>query len=183
MTIGKGSALAVAFVGAIGFGALVGQHIPHRGATAIDAGAASETPQVSVDNQQTPPGARRTTASPRETKRRTPSAALRRTPPGATERIVPAVAPTLHEVLKPVLNKGADMDIASENFVDGEQFAAVAHAARNTGVPFMVLKHRVLDEGKSLEAAIREYKPNLNAVVEARRAQAEAKSDIRALMG
>ena len=183
MTTGKGSALAVAFVGAIGLGALIGQHIPHRTTTATDARAANETPQVSVDNQQMPQGARRTPASQRDARPRTRAAALRRTPAGATERIVPAVAPTLHEVLKPVLNKGADMDIASEDFVDGEQFAAVAHAARNTGIPFMVLKHQLLDEGQSLEAAIREYKPNLNAVVEARRAQAEAKSDIRALMG
>jgi len=91
------------------------------------------------------------------------------------------IAPALHERLKPLLNKGANMDTASEGFVDAEQFAAVAHAARNTEIPFMVLKHRVVYEGTSLEAAIHEIKPDLNGAVEARRAYTQAKSDISAL--
>jgi hypothetical protein len=85
--------------------------------------------------------------------------------------------------LKPLLNKGADMGVASQEFGNGEQFAAVAHAARNTEVPFMVLKHSILDEGKSLEDAIHGYKPGLNAAVEAERARTQAKSDISALEG
>jgi hypothetical protein len=85
--------------------------------------------------------------------------------------------------LKPLLNKGADMGVASADFVDAEQFAAVAHAARNTEVPFMVLKHRVVEEGKRLEDAIREFKPELNAAVEADRARREAKSDVQSLLG
>ena len=46
----------------------------------------------------------------------------------------------------------------------------MAHAARNTDIPFMVLKHRVLAEGKPLAAAIAELKPELNEVEEANRA-------------
>ena len=42
----------------------------------------------------------------------------------------------------------------------------------------MVLKHRVLTEGKSLAKAIRESKPDLDANAEVRRARAEAKSDL-----
>ena len=75
------------------------------------------------------------------------------------------------------------MGVAAEEFDGAEQFAAVAHAARNTNVPFMVLKHRVLNEDKSLEAAIHEFRPDLNAAVEAERARAEAKSDISSLRG
>jgi hypothetical protein len=94
---------------------------------------------------------------------------------------VSVIAPALHARLKPLLNKGANMDVASEDFGDAEQFAAVAHAARNTEIPFMVLKHRVVYEGTSLDAAIHEIKPHLNGRVEAQRAYTQAKSDISAL--
>jgi hypothetical protein len=106
-------------------------------------------------------------------------------PKRAAARVTaPAVAPAaaeLQEQLRPLLNKGTDMAIAAEGFRTAEQFAAVAHAARNTEVPFVLLKHRVLTEGKTLEAAIRESKPDMNARVEARRAFAAARSDIARL--
>ena len=89
----------------------------------------------------------------------------------------------MHDRLKPVLNRGTKVEIAAQGFSTAEQFATVAHAARNTEVPFMVLKHRVLDEGKTLAAAIRESKPNVNAVAEVRRARAAARQDISALVG
>ena len=92
-------------------------------------------------------------------------------------------APELHARLKPVLNRGTKMDLADDGFTSAEQFAMIAHAARNTGVPFVVLKHRVLEEGKSLTAAIRESKPDLNAAAEARRARASAREDISAIAG
>ena len=91
--------------------------------------------------------------------------------------------PALHERLKPVLNRGANMAVAAEGFRSAEEFAAVAHAARNTDVPFMVLKHRVLNEGKSLAQAIRESKPAIDAANEASQARAQARSDIAAIAG
>ena len=48
--------------------------------------------------------------------------------------------------LKPVLSKGTDVQKAAEGFRDARQFATLAHAARNTQVPFVVLKHHVLNE-------------------------------------
>jgi hypothetical protein len=75
------------------------------------------------------------------------------------------------------------MEIASQEFKDGEQLAIVAHAARNTQIPFMVLKHRGLEEGKSLADAIQEFKPELDAKAEAARAKVEAKSDVAAVKG
>jgi hypothetical protein len=95
--------------------------------------------------------------------------------------VVAASTPDLHKRLKPLLNQGANMKIASEGFHDGEQFAALAHAARNTDIPFMVLKHQVLDEGQTLQDAIRSSKPQSNAAVEAKRARDEARSDVAAL--
>jgi hypothetical protein len=90
-------------------------------------------------------------------------------------------APELQAQLKPLLNKGANMNLAAQDFRDAEQFAAVAHAARNTEIPFMVLKHQVVDEHKSLATAIRQLKPDVDAAAHAKRAQAEARSDLAAL--
>jgi hypothetical protein len=190
MTLIKGLALALAFAAAVALGVWVGPHITHRGSTVNDStAAATEQPVTSVDKdsvdkEQVTPRARRAPSS-RASAKHTSAAATTKppTPPGATPLTVPAAAPALHERLKPLLNKGADMGVASQDFKDAEQFAAVAHAARNTEVPFMVLKHRIVEEGKSLEDAIREFKPDLNARVEARRAHEQAKSDISELEG
>jgi hypothetical protein len=92
-------------------------------------------------------------------------------------------APELHERLKPLLNKGTDITLAAEGFRNAEQFATLVHAARNTEVPFVVLKHRVLTDGKTLAAAIRESKPDMDAMMEANRARAQARSDIARLRG
>ena len=95
---------------------------------------------------------------------------------------LPASTPALHDRLKPVLNRGTKIEIAAEGFRSAEQFATVAYAARNTEVPFMVLKHRVLDEGKTLAAAIRESKPGVNAAAEVVRAREAARHDISTLV-
>lgn len=89
--------------------------------------------------------------------------------------------PELHARLKPVLRTGANMGVAADGFQSAEQFATVAHASRNVGVPFMLLKHRVLEEGDTLVAAIRKSKTDVDAVIEADRARAEARSDLAAV--
>jgi hypothetical protein len=99
---------------------------------------------------------------------------------------VPALAasePKVQERLKPVLNRGTKLELAADGFTSAEQFATVAHAARNTHIPFVVLKHRVLEEKKSLADAIHEFKPDLNARAEVIRARQEARSDLQAVSG
>jgi cytoskeletal protein RodZ len=96
---------------------------------------------------------------------------------------LPAMQPELHARLKPVLNRGTRMELAAEGFRDAEQFATVAHAARNTGVPFVVLKHRVLEEDQTLARAIRESKPDLDAEHEVTRASNAARFDIAVITG
>ena len=54
----------------------------------------------------------------------------------------------------------------------------VAHAARNTQVPFVLLKDRVLNKRKGLAAAIEEFKPALDGATEANRARMAARADI-----
>jgi hypothetical protein len=94
---------------------------------------------------------------------------------------VPASTPTLQKALKPLLSRGTNMDKAADGFDSGVQFAAVAHAAKNTSVPFVVLKHRVLNEKKTLAAAIHESKPALNAKREATKAWDQARTEVSEL--
>jgi hypothetical protein len=96
-------------------------------------------------------------------------------------KTVPVSAPELQQRMKPVLARGTKLPVAVEGFTDAEQFATIAHAAKNTQVPFILLKHRVLVEGQSLEAAIAASKPDLDARSEVQRARAAARSDIAAV--
>jgi hypothetical protein len=96
---------------------------------------------------------------------------------------LPATQPEVQARLKPVLNSGTRMELAAEGFRDAEQFATVAHAARNTGVPFAVLKHRVLEQDQTLARAIRESKPELDAAREVTRASNAARFDIAVITG
>ena len=103
-------------------------------------------------------------------------------PVATAANAVRADEPRVQARLKPVLNRGAQMDKAAEGFLTAEEFATVAHAAKNTNVPFMVLKHRVLNEKRPIEDsmvdAIREFKPELNAKAEVAKARSEAKADL-----
>jgi hypothetical protein len=104
--------------------------------------------------------------------------------PESTPKLVmtiPVSAPEFHARIKPVLARGTKLPLAVEGFTSAEQFATLAHAARNTQVPFILLKHRVLIEGQSLEEAIRASKPEIDAHVEALRAKGEARADILSL--
>jgi hypothetical protein len=94
---------------------------------------------------------------------------------------LPVTAPALADRMKPVLARGTKISLAVEGFSDAEQFATIAHAARNTQVPFILLKHRVLTEHRSLADAIRASKPDLDADAEVARARTAAKSDLAAL--
>ena len=96
---------------------------------------------------------------------------------------LPATQPELQARLKPVLDPGTRMDMAADGFRDAEQFATVAHAARNTGVPFVVLKQRVLEQDQTLARAIRESKPEVDAEREATRAANAARFDIAVITG
>jgi len=178
MTVGKATAFTAALIGVFVLGVAVGpsvmDRIPHRQATVV-----TEPAQPTA----APPAAAPTPARvPARNTARARTKASSSTPVATTSK-VPASEPRLHDRLKPVLNSGARMTVAAEGFQTGEEFAAVAHAARNTHVPFMVLKHRVIAEGRTLEDALREAKPDLDAKAEVARARAAAKSDVAAIAG
>lgn len=100
-----------------------------------------------------------------------------------TESYAPVVtlaasAAPVQKHVRPLLTWGTDTRKAAEGFSSAEEFVTVAHAAKNTQVPFILLKHRVLNEKKSLEAAIRASKPDIDAALEADRARLEARADL-----
>jgi hypothetical protein len=117
-----------------------------------------------------------------QTARAEPATPARSTEPTVREKAQPMSA-ALTERLHPLMNKGTNMTIAADGFHSGLRFAEVSHAAHNTGVPFVLLKDRVLNKHQSLAHAIHELKPNVNATLEANRATAEARSDLAATRG
>src|SRR4029450_3800089 len=80
-----------------------------------------------------------------------------KTAPGTVRSVQPDVwEPDLQKKAKKVLNPGAKLELAAADFQSIEQFMTVAHAAKNTGVPFMVLKDRVVNQKAALVGAIHE---------------------------
>ena len=167
MTLGKASALVAAFIAVFTLGVWTGPRITHHWETF--------TPPATEAHVTTPPAKPSTSvvARPLGTKRQAESS--------STANTLSPSAPEVQRLVKPLLNRGTNMNVAAEGFHSAEQFAAVAHAAKNTDVPFMVLKHRVLVEKKPLSTAIRESKPDINVAAEAALALGEARRDISSL--
>jgi hypothetical protein len=179
MKIGNALALTAGFVVAVALGVAIGPSLTNRAredrATVGDASSTTASAQPGVAVPGTQPASAAPAASPKPRPRAAKTV--------ASAPAIPATRPELYERLKPLLNRGANMSLAAEGFHDGEQFATVAHAARNTDVPFVLLKHRVLNERQTLAAAIRASRPDANAEREATRARVEARSDIAAIAG
>ncbi len=179
---GRTSAATLGLVGGLALGVWIGSEMT-SGREAMTPGPAVVTAQAAEVPAVTP--------QPDKPKRVTkvarvnrPAAAVEAPAPESAPKLVmtiPVSAPELHARMKPVLARGTKLPIAAEGFKDAEQFATVAHAAKNTQVPFILLKHRVIAEGQSLEEAIRASKPEMDAKGEVARARAAARSDIAAL--
>jgi hypothetical protein len=167
MTKGKiaGLTAAIAAATALGIGVAMNPSLFDRDDTASIPAPVVET--APAEPMKAPPP--RPRRAPRATAEKATIA------PDVVPRL-PATEPELHARLKPVLNKGTRMELAAEGFKDAEQFASVAHAARNTKVPFALLKHRVLEQKMSLAAAIRASNPDIDAAHEATRARNAARS-------
>src|SRR5688500_13521181 len=168
----KTSAAALGLVGGLALGVWIGSEMTSgRGASTLEPAA--------VAVQAAEPAA----ATPQPVQPKRVQRAARARVAAAVEAPAPVSAPELHARMKPVLARGTKLPMAVEGFTSAEQFATVAHAAKNTQVPFILLKHRVLSEGQSLEDAIRASKPDLDAKNEVARARSAARSDIAALNG
>ena len=184
MTVGKASALAAGFVGAVALGVAIGPAVHDKWSAA----STSEPARAAIVTESAPaeaPAKARTRRVAAAAPSRPAAEALRDEfaappkPAGAVSSVAVAVwEPELRDRVKAVLSPGTKIELAAEDFETPEQFVTVAHAARNTSVPFVLLKHRVLSEGKSLAEAIHELKPELNAKAEIERARDAARSDL-----
>jgi len=175
MKNGTTSAAVLGLVGGIALGVWVGAE--------MTSGRTAEAP-VAVEQTVAAPAPEPVKATPRRARVVRPTAAEAAPATASAPKLVmtiPVSAPELHDRMKPVLARGTKIPLAVEGFKDAEQFATIAHAARNTQVPFILLKHRVLAEGQSLEEAILASKPDLDAATEVALARSEAKADIAAL--
>jgi len=161
MTAGTKSAIAAGLFGAYLLGVWTAPQVREMGASTTD------TAQVAMAPDAPEP---RPTAAPARTGDAT----------GARANTVSlaATAEPVQEHVRPLLNRGTDTRKSAEGFTDAVEFLAVAYAANNTEVPFVLLKHRVLNEKKSLAAAIRASKPELDATLEADRARLEARASV-----
>jgi len=180
MNTSKTSAATLGLVGGVVLGAWIGSELMTSRANAPEPPAVTtEAVQVSPAAAPAPMRATRVTRVAR-----TASGAAKAPMLDSTPRLVmtiPVSAPELHARMRPVLARGTKLPLAVEGFTSAEQFATIAHASRNTQVPFILLKHRVLVEGQSLEEAISASKPEIDARSEVQRARQEAKADIAAL--
>jgi hypothetical protein len=71
-----------------------------------------------------------------------------------------------------------DVFWASSGFRNLGQFVAAVNAADNLQIPFMTLKSRMLDDGMSLDRAIRDLRPSADYRKEVRRAERDAQAMI-----
>lgn len=168
MTFGKASLIAVGFVGAMALGVAIAPYVTDRANDARDSRDVALVAEPAVTRAPAP--ARSEAAAIVEER--------------ATIERVAAVAPSAPELqarLKPVLASGTNVEMAADGFTSSEQFATLAHLANNTGVPFVLLKHRVLNEGMSPAEAVTMSKPDLDASLEVRRARTAARADIWAV--
>jgi hypothetical protein len=173
MTVAKTAVLTAGLVGAVALGVAIG---PTLRDTWSDKPAPAATTAKAPSDE---PAAAKTERRAPRTAERTRTAEAPRKEVGKVETVAVSMwEPELRDRVKAVLNKGANPEIAAADFASAEQFMTVAHAARNTQVPFMVLKHSVVNEGRTLTDAIEEYKPDLNAKDEVARARAAARADL-----
>ena len=85
---------------------------------------------------------------------------------------------------------GTDLQLASSGFKNLGQFIAAAHVSKNLGIPFDQLKAKMTgtsstattssgDSSMSLGKAIQELRPQADAKSEVKRAELQAKDDIK----
>jgi hypothetical protein len=182
MKTGKSSAAILGLVGGLALGGWIGAEMTAMNTRDTVASApAVSTPAAEESAAPTAPAKRKRVA--RVARAADSEAVVAPAPESAPKLVmtIPVSAPELQQRMKPVLAKGTNLPIAIEGFTSAEQFATLARASRNTQVPFILLKHRVLTEGQSLEDAIRASKPDIDARTEALRAMGEARADILTL--
>jgi hypothetical protein len=178
MTVGKAALLSAGLVAVFALGVMTGPTVQDNLAK-MNAPEATASAPAAEPSARAPVKAERPAPRARSSSSRTPEAVAPKKTSSTIETVAVSVwEPELRERAKAVLNPGARLEIAAADFDSPEQFMTVAHVARNTKVPFMVLKDRVVNQGQPLAEAIREFKPELDSKAEVTRARAAARSDL-----
>lgn len=166
----KASMLVFALGVAFGFGVWTGPYLTDsvRAARMEPATPATQVEQPAAAEESSQPAMRVTRAVVR------PAA-------NPFEPIKTASDPSVQKLAGPLLSPGTNVEMAADGFNDATLFVSTAYAARNTGIPFVILKHRMLKLGYTLSDAIRLSKPELDAVLEMERARTKARSAIQKL--
>ena len=173
MTLGKAGLITAGVVGVVALGIAAGPTI-EKNWSRTDAPVAQAVEPSVPPSETAVPASHARPAPPR-----THHVAAVKKESNAIETVAVTMwEPEFRDRVKAVLNRGAQPEIAAADFASAEQFMTVAHAARNTQLPFMVLKDRVLNQGQSLAQAIHEFKPDLDARAEVTRAHAAAREDL-----
>jgi hypothetical protein len=90
--------------------------------------------------------------------------------------------------LKGLFPPETDLQLASSGFKNLGQFVAAAHVSKNLGIPFDQLKARMVDNPTlqatgdspvSLGKAIKELRPSVDASAEVKKAERQAKEEIK----
>jgi hypothetical protein len=75
---------------------------------------------------------------------------------------------------------GTDLQVASSGFKNLGQFVAATHVSKNLGIPFDQLKAKMTgDSAESLGKAIKELRPEADATSEVKKAERQAKEEIK----
>lgn len=88
--------------------------------------------------------------------------------------------PQLESRLQPLLPSNMTIADAAKGFKNEGQFIAALHVSHNLNIPFAQLKAEMTEKHPdSLGQAIQDLRPGVNAKTEARRAESEAKEDLK----
>jgi hypothetical protein len=94
----------------------------------------------------------------------------------ATEHL--AKDPQIAAKLQPLLPTGTTVQAAATGFPTLGEFAATLHLSKNLNIPFAQLKAKVTgNKPDTLDVAVHDLKPSVNAAAEVKKAKAEAKVD------
>jgi hypothetical protein len=80
--------------------------------------------------------------------------------------------------LAAIVPAGMSATEACAGFTSTDECATTLHASQNLGIPFPDLKSKVTG-GQKLAAAIKELKPDVNVKAEVRKAEEQARADVR----
>jgi hypothetical protein len=110
-----------------------------------------------------------------------PATPAKATPPAPTtiaQRI--DAHPRLVARLQPLVPAGMTLDQAAQGFKNEGQFIAALHVSHNLNIPFDEVKAEMTGtDHDSLGQAIHDLMPTANAKAEARKAEAQAKEDLK----